>query len=289
MVLLPGRGQIDSASQLRAALDAGIARAFLIDTSRECVTVKGSLPAIDLLRIDVSSARLVDGDRPLPVPGSKTAERQPLGSAGRIELVGESVQVSEGGCLKFQFCASGVQLEARTDENEVRWLAIADAEEGSAHLDVDRSAVEELFLRGVQIAAQGYGLEAKQGGLTLSPHKDQSVKFDAEITIRRRRLSATVSAGGHLLLDHELNACFSDLSCSGKGAIGKLASTLIKRHLSKLEDKRFPLLGFNFGGLRLRDIIVEVGAEGSLHAKAIFGGHVSPPDTVLPQESSQTL
>jgi hypothetical protein len=45
----------------------------------------------------------------------------------------------------------------------------------------------------------------------------------------------------------------------------------VLRNLGKLQNKRFPLLGFNFGGLRLREMNVEVGNEGSLHVKAIFG------------------
>jgi hypothetical protein len=126
--------------------------------------------------------------------------------------VGESVCVSEDARLNFQFCTSGVQLEARIDENDSRC---------------------------------------------------QSVIFDAEITIRRKRLSAELSASGLLLLDHELNASFSELSCSGKGAIGTLASALIKRNLGKLQNQRFPLLGFNFGGLRLREMNVEVGTDHS--------------------------
>jgi hypothetical protein len=289
MVLLPGRGQIDSSSQLSAALTAGINRAFVPEAPSECVSVQGDLPAIDLLRIDVSSARLVDGNNSLPVPGMETAERQPLGLARRMELVGEPVRVTDHACLNFQLCASDVRLETRTDENNTRWLAIADAEEGSAHVDVDRRAIEGLFLRGAQIAAQGYGLEVERAGLTLSPHQGQSVTFDAEVTVRRRRLSATLSVGGRLLFDQELNAGFSELSCSGKGAVGTLACAIIKRHLSKLENKRFPLLGFNLGGLRLREMNVEVGAEGSLHAKAVFGSHATPQQTSLRHGNSWTL
>jgi hypothetical protein len=276
MVLLPGRGEIDSTSELSTALSAGISRVFVPEVSSECVSVQGDLPIIDLLRINVSSACLVDGNSRLPVPGVETAERQPLGFARRVELVGESVRVREDGCLNFQLCASGVQLETRTDENNTRWLAIADAEEGSAHVDVDRRAIEGLFLRGAQIAAQDFGLEVERAGLTLSPHQGQSATFDAEVTVRRRRLSATLSVGGRLLLDHELNAGFSELSCSGKGALGTLACAIIKRHLSKLENKRFPLLGFNLGGLRLRKMNVQVDTEGSLHAKAVFGSHATP-------------
>jgi hypothetical protein len=289
MLLLPGREKIESTSQLCAALGAGMTRCFALDTSLECVTVQGGLPAVDLLRIDVSSARLIDGESPLPTPPSRTAERERIASAGRLEMLGEPVRVGEDACVNFRFCASGVQFEVMTDENDIRWLAIADAEEGSAEVDVDRKAVEGLFLRGTRIAAQNHGLEIERAGLTLSSSEDRSVGLDAEIIVRRKRLSAAIMVCGHLTLDQELNAGFFGLSCSGKGAIGALACALIKKHLRKLESKRFPLLGFNLAGLKLREMNVEVGTEKSLHARAIFGGTNFGPQQTLQESGSCRL
>jgi hypothetical protein len=289
MLLLPGREKIESRSQLCAAILAGINHCFVLDTVRECVEVQGELPDLDLLRINLSSARLLEGDTPLPTPGSETANRQPVAIATRMEMVGEPVRVTENACVNFQLCASGARFEAVTDENGTRWLAIADVDTGNAQVDVERKAIEGLFLRGARLAAQSYGLEIEQADITLCSSQDRSVGFEVQTVVRRNRLHAAISIAGDLSLDEKLNAEFSGLTCHGKGAIGKLASALIKRHLSDLQSNRFPLLGFNFSGLRMREMNVEVGVEGSLHVKAIFDNQVSPQQTTSPYGSSQKL
>jgi hypothetical protein len=203
--------------------------------------------------------------------------------------VGEPVRVTENACVNFLLCASGVRFEAVTDKNGTRWLALADADTGNARIDVERKAIEGLFLRGARLAAQSYSLEIERADITLCSSQDQSVGFEVQTVVRRNRLHAAISIAGDLAVDEKLTAEFSGLTCYGKGAIGTLASALIKRHLSDLQSNRFPLLGFNFSGLRMREMNVEVGAEGSLHVKAIFGNQVSPQQTTLPHGSSQTF
>jgi hypothetical protein len=79
-----------------------------------------------------------------------------------------------------------------------------------------------------------------------------------------------VTFAGRVDVDDRLVARLSELDVAGEGMMVALAVNMVRGRVTALEGKEFPLTAFALGGVRLRDVQLQVGDE--LTVTAAFGG-----------------
>ena len=85
-----------------------------------------------------------------------------------------------------------------------------------------------------------------------------------------KTIRGAVTFAGRLDVDDRLVATLSELNVAGEGMMIALAVNMIRGRLAAFEGKEFPLTTFAVGGVRLRDVQLQVGDE--LAVTAAFGG-----------------
>jgi hypothetical protein len=100
------------------------------------------------------------------------------------------------------------------------------------------------------------------------------VRLDAKGIVSTKALFKTIRGAvtftGRIDIDDRMVAKLSGLDVAGEGMMLALAVNLVRGKVTALEGKEFPLAAFALGGVRLRDVRLQVGDE--LAVTAAFGG-----------------
>jgi len=263
MLTLGTRGLPATSSQLENALREGLAP---FQAPKLAVEITGDFPRLDGLRIDLSGGRL-----PSALPPNRTSQgsvRQEL-SVEALDLRAQPL-LYENARAHVEMHASGVQLQLRGGEgNEPAMLDLAGAKAGEFIFDIAHAELEALIKTIAQQAAQAHGVTIQRTNLQVESTGARSVKFRADVQAQKLFMQTTLTLRGALAVDDTLEARLSDLSCSGTGVIGSLASNFLQPYMLKLQGRAFPLASFALRGLRVRD--VTLGAGDPLRVSATFG------------------
>lgn len=269
MLLLSGQTDFEDGTGLKKALTAGLTDYFHLDPSRESVGVVGTLPALDTLHVNLDNARIELSHLP-PPPGVHKSKGTCL-SAGELELSARPLYVGRDASMQLHIHASQADLEVIHDGNRSRWLALDRARKGYAEFTISGDDIEKLFLSGAKLAAKEHGVTIEHGAVRLTQSREREVGIAIQVTAKKLFMKSHLAIQGRVYVDKELNAHFSNLSCTGKGPINAVVAHYVTPFLREWEQRTLPLLGLFFTGISLHDVGLKVDPKGNVRATAAFG------------------
>ncbi len=253
MFALPRAEFPESPTQLAAALEEGL-RVFV--TGRDgMVSIRGeNLRDLTELKADLSGAVLDENYRPaLP----RLEDTTPAVFSRSVLIKGNPLTV-----LRHQFELSvegrNVELHQAKSADGKLWLVLAKADEGQITLSIDREELAAAITAAAREQAGAQGIKIEKVELDLETVDAHRLRTRITVHARKLFLRALLHLRAAVAVSDELVATVSDLSCKGEGAIASLACAAIDPHLRKIEGRAYPLTGLPLGGMKLRDVRLDL-------------------------------
>jgi hypothetical protein len=265
MIPLGGTEFPTTAADLADALRAGLHDFVRLPDERAAVIVDA-----ERLRIDLSGGVVA-------VPGqlgdsAGVGPTQPGPSFKSLDVLAHPIVV-EGVKVQFDMSAAAVRFNfARTRTGRPVMMLTA-ASDGRMVGRVSRAELQAVITAKARAAAKEKGVEIEQIDINFTQLGPRSIRLDAKATVQTKALFKTirgaVTFAGRLDVDDRLVAKLSELNVAGEGMMIALAVNMVRGRITALEGKEFPLTTFALGGVRLRDVQLQVGDE--LAVTAAFG------------------
>jgi hypothetical protein len=259
MLPLAGSPIPDSSEALADALRRGFAARDVV--ARE-VTAQGPWPALDLLQIDLTGAKITRDQRLDASAGTKAGGF----TVKRFELVAAPGEF-EATPITAAIHADDATFEIACADEANSLLQLRRAAHGEVTVEVARADLERLLLALAAQAAGEHGVEIKAVQLSFSSRGPRAISVKADVTAKMFIATATVALSGDLEVDDQLIARLSSLRFIGEGMVANLAGGFIRPQLAKLEGRAFPLMSFSLGEITLRDVQLDAGETLRLAAK----------------------
>ena len=158
-------------------------------------------------------------------------------------------------------------LDLRHDRRGRPMLTLTDARDGTLTLEVPREDVDALLLYAARKMAGQYGVAIDRTRLDVDIVEDRSIRIDLKIDTRFGFLPAGLRFKSRIDIDDDLNGRISRLSCQGDQVLGPLISAIVDPVLKQYEGKKRPLVGFEWGDMKLRDVTMNSDDGFKLEAK----------------------
>lgn len=256
--------------ELIRALNTGLSTFVKLPRAGYAVVIEGEVPAdLQSLTIDLNGAIADPAHR--PDPPSFRAGSKPAFSASNFRLQALPLRVGSSP-LDFELTAEQMRFDYRTDNTGKLWLvpnAERPASSGEVRLSVRQKDLQEMLLSGIVPAAKEHGVSIEDVQLKLQQLGPRKIRAELQAAAKKFMMKASVQLGGTVDIDNELNATVSDLHAGSEGMIGTMVSSLVQPRLKQYEGRKFSLAAASLGGLRLRDLQVNV--TDNIKISAAFG------------------
>ncbi|HEX4590069.1 MAG TPA: hypothetical protein VH120_09085 [Gemmataceae bacterium] len=265
MIPLGGKDFPASPAELAHALRAALREAVRLPNERAAVSVDENC-----LRIDLGGGVLIVRGQPDDPAG--VGQTQPGPSFQSLEVLAHPLN-AEGAKLDFDLTAANVRFNYDRSRTGRPVLSLAAAGDGRVTARVSRAELEALVTAKAREAARQKGIDVEGIDFNLAQLGPRSVRLEGKAAVATKALFKTVRGavvfGGRVDIDDRLVAKLSELNVAGEGMMIALAVNLIRGRITAFEGKEFPLTTFALGGVRLRDVQLQVGDE--LAVTAAFG------------------
>jgi len=148
-------------------------------------------------------------------------------------------------------------------------LVIKSGGAGRLEMEATTSEVEQGLHRVLSELAGNHGATIKNTQLNLNAVTPRSIKFDVTCTAKVFIATATLTVGGQLEIDDQLNARLSGVAVKGEGMIASMAQSMIQPRLAEWEGRVVPLGDYVAAGLTVRDLRISTGEK--IRLEATFG------------------
>jgi hypothetical protein len=186
----------------------------------------------------------------------------------RLELVANPLMVEKARVL-LNLTATDAKLDVRRDKQGRSMLTLTDAKDGTFTLEVPRKDVDWLLLHGARGLAGKFGVLVDRTKLKLDVEDNRTIRLDLKIDTRVALLPAGFRFKARVDIDDQLNGKMTHLSCEGDQLLGPIISSIVNPMLEKYEGRTRPLVGFEWGELKLRD--VKIDTSDAFRFEASFG------------------
>jgi hypothetical protein len=265
MIPLGGNDFSTTPAELADSLRTALREVVRLPDERAAVSVDA-----DRLRIDLSGGVVTVRGQPEDPAG--VGQAQPGPSFQSLEVLAHPLN-AEGAKLDFDLTAANVQFNYDRSRAGRPVLVLASASDGRVAARVSRAELEALVTAKAKEAAKQKGVDVERIDFNFTQLGPRSVRLEAKAAVATKALFKTVRGavgfGGRVDVDDRLVARLSELNVAGEGMMIALAVNLIRGRITAFEGKEFPLTTFALGGVRLRDVQVQVGDQ--LAVTAAFG------------------
>jgi hypothetical protein len=274
MVKAPPRPEPDA---LAAAMTAGWKSRLVVPDGAELVRIEpGNRPAkFDTIAIDLSDVRVNPGDsknRLKPLQAS-----QGIVTADHFELVARPLLLEKARLL-IGLNATDARLDVRRDRAGRSMLTFTDARDATLTMQINRGDIDWLLLRAARVGAAAVGVSVDRTRLKLDITDSRVIKVDLKVDTRVGFLPAGLRFKARVDIDENLNGRMTRLSCDGDQLLGPIISSFIDPALRKYEGLTRPLVGFEWGEMKLRTVTMD--SDDGFRLAANFGrepGAKKPP------------
>ena len=226
-----------------------------IDPSTGTAQANG-YPKFERVMIDLTGARFT-AER-LPPEPKGTGKTQPAGVAKALDISGHPLYVRDA-AVDLSLSAADARFNYDRDADNRPILLLADAKNGAVTIKVRKQDLDALVLTAAREGAAKQGVQILESQLTLTQVNDRSLAAEVRVKAKKMFMTATLHLTGKLAIDDALNVRISDVTITGEGMLGEVASAGIRPHLQQVNGKEFPLTALPLGDVRIRDVRVQVG------------------------------
>jgi hypothetical protein len=256
MLPLVGDQLPTTATEFAAALQLGLFHQGVTAS----VKADGDWPALSSLAIQLSAIA-----RPKPLV---RASAESSITIGQLDVTGTPVEI-EGvpATIRARFSELGCGF-GRVGQGPWQ-LVVLSAASGRADVEAVTSEVEQGIHRVISELAGGHGATVKSTTLNVTALTPRSVKFEVACTAKVFIATATLTVGGQLEIDDQLNARLSGLAVKGDGMIASMAQGMIQPRLTEWNGRVVPLGDYVAAGLTVQDLRISTGEK--IRLEATFG------------------
>ena len=247
---------------LRAALGEGL-RPLGLDAGR--VVVEGALPALSLLKFELSGAVFRAGHR----PAVAVAEGIPGFFSRRVEVLCRPAMAGGVAFVATVGIDDAVFSFAR-DAAGCAVLVLDRCGAGVLELAVERAEVEKAVLAAASTAAEEQGATVKSVAVRWEQDGLRALTLSVDARAKAMFIETGVTATGRVEVTDALAVVVSGLRCGGDGMMGNLAASFLRKEIPKYEGRSVSLAGA-LGGLRLGDVTLHCERE-VLRVRATLAG-----------------
>ena len=267
MFPLAGKNFPKSTDELCSAIHDALEEVFKLPRNNDVVACSGgTFPQVKQVKVDLSDAT-VSLDSPPPIPIAK-GKRQTGPSVSKLEVVGQPVRYQTSKAY-FELSAQEVSFDFARDQQGEPILVLTDAKSGEVEFKVGQEDLQALIKAAATMAAKQQGVTIQELKVSLKNVGPRTLEGEAHLKAKKMVMTGRVMLRGRVEIDNDLVATLSNLSCTGEGVIGTMASGLLQGRIKQLEGQKFPLTTFSLGDVRLHGLNV-VTTKG-LHVTAQFG------------------
>jgi hypothetical protein len=264
---LAGKTFPEDAEQLSESIQSELAEVLTFGKKASPVTVDApKYPHVKKLKVDLSGAK-VTAKEPPPQP-KPTGKREPGIEVDQLEITAHPIQY-ETSKVNFDLTGKAVSFDFAKDKKGKPLLVLSDAAEGKVDVNITKADMQSLAMSAASLAAKQQGVTIQEVDVELTSQGKRTVSANVRVKAKKMLVSGVVHVTGQLEVDDELNATFSNLSCTGEGMIGSMVAGLVQPKLKAYNGKKVPLMAFSLGDLALRDLKIDV--KSGLHVTAAFG------------------
>jgi hypothetical protein len=222
--------------------------------------------AFGTISINLSDTR-VEPDRKVPVPKPHRTSQGWL-TAERLELVANPL-VLDKARVQIGLTATDARLDVRRDrKGGPPVLTLTDAKETTLSLELTRQDVDRLVLQGARAGFGRFGVSVDRTTVKLDIIDDRTIRVDLKLEARVGFLPAGLRFKARVDIDDKLNGTMTRLSCEGDQLLGPVISTFIDPALRKYEGRTRPLVGFEWGRMKLKEVAMR--SDDTLRLDATF-------------------
>ena len=253
---------------LERAMTDGWRSRMIVPQGANLVEIEGGnhYRSLDSMLIDLSNVA-IDYDRDQKKLRPKGHVRDSLRVAN-FEFVANPL-VLEKSKMLINMSVSDAKLDLRQDRRGRPMLTLTDARDGRLTLDVPREDLDALLFYAARKMAGKYGVGIDRTRLKFDVVEDRSIRADLKIDTRFGFLPAGLRFKARVDIDDNLNGRITRLSCEGDQILGPLISAIVDPALKHYEGKTRPLVGFEWGDMKLRDVTMR--SDDGFHLEATFG------------------
>lgn len=267
MFPLAGKDFPTSKDQLAKAIREALSKYLTFPGTGSILTAEGGTwPDIRSAKLDLSGAR-VNGSE-LPMPPRPEGKRESGITVGQLDVDGQPIHF-QSSRLNLSLQASGVRFDFARDAEGNPMLVLKDADRGHVEVEIGRDDIQSLLLAAASAAARQHGVTIQDLQVNLQSQGPRSIGGDVRIKARKLVMSGTMHVCGRVEIDDDLVATLSNLSASGEGVIGTMASGFLSHKLKQNDGKRIPLMAFSLGDVSLHDL--DIRTDRGLEVAADFG------------------
>jgi hypothetical protein len=208
--------------------------------------------AFGTISIDLSDTR-VEPDRKVPVPKPVAASQGWL-TAEKLELIANPLLLDKAK-VQIGLTATDARLDVRRDrKGGPPVLTLTDAKETTLSLELTKKDVDRLLLQATRAGFGRFGVSVDRTTLKLDVIDDRTIRVDLKLDARVGFLPAGLRFKARVDIDDKLNGTMTRLSCEGDQLLGPVISTFIDPALRKYEGRTRPLIGFEWGRMKLQEV-----------------------------------
>ncbi len=256
--------------ELAAAVRGSLARTFALPEG-SVVTTEGDWPAGDLLKVDLTGARLVEEAGP-DAWGGPTADAEPGPTYDRFELTADPVRI-DAAAVYLKLTAEAVAFALDRAADGAARLVLSGADRGHVSARVAAAELQQLLLDRARQATAAHKILIDSADVKLTNDGPRTVAVAAKIVARRKILIGSAGGTFHLAatlsVDDDLVATLGGLTCSGEGVVANAVAPVLTAKMADFNGRQFPLAAVSLGDVRLRDVAVSTGEH--LTVTASFG------------------
>lgn len=251
------------------AMTAGWRERLVVPEGRRLVQIEGAehYPAFEAMHIDLSDVVVhYENDRKQKL----RPYGQPHGSlrVENLEFVADPLLLGEAKLLMYMK-VTDARLDVRRDRRGRSMLTLADARDGTLQLEVPKQDIDALLLFAARKMAGQFGVSIDKTDLKLDVVESRVIKLDLKLNTRLGFLPAGLRFKARIDIDDRLDGTITRLNCEGDQLLGPLISAVVNPVLDKYEGKKKPLVGFEWGDIKLHDVTMASGE--SFRLEANFG------------------
>ena len=265
MAQAPSPGEPEA---LADAMTAGWRARMRVPEGASLVHIEGAerYPALEVMHIDLSNVAIdYDKDQKKLRPYGKPQGQLKVEN---LEFVARPLLL-ERSKMHIDMSVVDAKLDVRRDRRGKSMLTLVDAKDGTLRLEVAREDIDALLLYAARKMASPLGVSVDKTDLKLDVAESRVIKMDLKLNTRLGFLPAGLRFKARIDIDDRLDGTITRLSCQGDQLLGPLISMVVDPVLKKYEGQKKPLVGFEWGDMKLRD--VTMASDDSFRLEARFG------------------
>ena len=267
---IEGIKQLKTVPDLMLGLMQGYRSRLELPKDHDAISIEGEFPHLDLLRVDLTEAKLKRDFRPHQF--KKPSSPKAVVFAKQFEYVARPIRYHDGP-MEMVITARDAELSLIRDGDKSS-LVVTNASEGTFDFSMNIADIRPMLMAGAKENASG-GFGVRDIIFEARSDNERSLVVDMKVAATWLFVPADLHLTGRVDIDDNFNVRLSGLRCDGENLGGLLLAGFVDDQMQKHNGKVMPLAAWPGDKLRLSGAQIQV--DDHIRIKAAFGPTTPTP------------